>query len=141
MEPTYENIKPLIIEEIWSENTVNFKVQASNQKEPIATMGMAMVEPEEMNKRIAAETAKMMAVGTATGMAGNAIGTLTGVGGSVINSAASAAGMGYQMDMAKIMKPDMTDELKKKTVVDAFKHLSMYYTYENGAWTYVEPKS
>lgn len=140
MEPTYENIKPIIIEEIWTENTVNFKVQASNQKEPIATMGMAMVDPEEMNKRIAAETAKMMAVGTATGMAGNAIGSLTGVGGSVVNSVASAAGVGYQMDMAKIMKPDMTDELKKKTVVDAFKHLAMYYTYENGSWVYVEPK-
>ncbi len=141
MEPTYENIKPIIIEEIWTDQTVNFKVQAANQKEPIASMGMAMVDPEEMNKRIAAETAKMMAVGVGTGMAANALGTATGVGGGLINSAASAAGVGYQMDMAKVMKVDMTDEVKKKVVVDAFRHLMMYYVYENGTWTYVEPKA
>jgi hypothetical protein len=120
---------------------VNFKVQAANQKEPIASMGMAMVDPEEMNKRIAAETAKMMAVGVGTGMAASAIGSATGVGGGIVNSAASMAGVGYQMDMAKVMKVDMTDEVKKKVVVDAFRSLMMYYVYENGAWVYVEPKA
>lgn len=139
MEYTYEQIKPLIIEEIWTENTVNFKLQASNQKEPIASMGMATIDPEEMNKRIAAETAKMMATGAAVGMASNALGSATGVGGGIVNSVAGAAGVGYQMDMAKIMKPDMTEELKQKTVVDAFKHLSSYYKLENGAWAYMEP--
>lgn len=140
MEPTYENIKPLIVEEIWTDQTVNFKLKASNQNEPIASMGMAMVDPEEMNKRIAAETAKMVAVGVGTGMAANALGTATGVGGGLINSAVSAAGLGPQMDMAKIMKVDMTDEVKKKVVVDAFKNMMMYYKYENGEWLYVEPK-
>lgn len=139
MEPTYENIKPIIIEEIWTDQTVNFKLQAANQNEPIATMGMAMVDPEEMNKRIAAETAKMMAAGAATGMAANALGTATGVEGGIINSAASMAGVGYQMDMAAVMKVDMTDDVKKKVVVDAFKHMLIYYKYENGTWVYVEP--
>jgi hypothetical protein len=141
MEPTYENIKPLIIEEIWTDQTVNFKLQAANQKEPIATMGMAMVDPEVMNKRLAAETAKMMAAGAATGMAANALGTATGVGGGIINSAASMAGVGYQIDMAAVMKVDMTDEVKKKLVVDTFKHMMIYYVWENGAWVYVEPKA
>jgi hypothetical protein len=141
MEPTYENIKPIIIEEIWTDQTVNFKLQAANQKEPIATMGMAMVDPEVMNKRLAAETAKMMAAGAATGMAANALGTATGVGGGIINSAASMAGVGYQIDMAAVMKVDMTDEVKKKLVVDTFKHMMIYYVWENGAWVYVEPKA
>lgn len=141
MEPTYENIRPLIVEETWNNNTVTLKFKASNQEKVIDTSGMAMVSPEEMNKRIAAETAKMMAVGTATNMAGNALGTATGIGGGLINSAASMAGVGYQMDMAKIMMPDMTDEVKQKTVVDAFRHLMIFYKYENGSWVYVEPQS
>lgn len=141
MEPTYENIKPLIVEEIWTNNNVVIKFKASNQEKSIDTSGMAMVSPEEMNKRIAAETAKMMAVGTATGMAANALGSATGIGGGIVSSAASMAGVGYQMDMAKIMMPDMTDEVKQKTVVDAFRHLMIYYKYENGNWIYVEPKA
>lgn len=143
MEPTYESIKSLIVEENWIDNQVKLQIKASNQKNPIETMGMAMMDPEEMNKRIMAEMAKSAASSIAINTAGNALGNLTGVAGagSAINSVASHAGVGYQMDMAKIMMPDMTDELKKKTVVDAFKNLAMYYKFENNEWIYIEPKT
>jgi hypothetical protein len=146
MEPTYENIKPLIIEEIWDTtqiNQVKVKFKAINQNEPIESMGMAMEDPEVMQKKMNAEIAKMMASGAAVGVASNTLGSLTGVpgAGSAISSAASMAGVGYQMDPSKFMIPEMTPERKQKTVVDAFKNLATYYVWENGNWTYKEPNS
>jgi D-hexose-6-phosphate mutarotase len=55
----------------------------------------------------------------------------------VIGSKASQMGVGYQMDMEKMMQVELTDELKQKTVVNAFSALQTYYKYEAGEWVFV----
>lgn len=141
MEPTFEQIKPLIVEETWTGNQVTLKLKAANQEAPMETMGFAMPSQEEIMKRVAAETAKSMASGVAISSASNALGNLTGVSGagSAINSAANAAGVGYQMDPSKLMHVELTDEVKQRTIINAFMSLSMYYAFENGAWIYKNP--
>ncbi|HBS86162.1 MAG: hypothetical protein A2W91_07600 [Bacteroidetes bacterium GWF2_38_335] len=138
MEPTYESIKSILIEEVWTGNQVKIKIKASNQDQPIETIGIAMGNQEEMMKKMNAEIAKMMASGMAVGAASSALGNLTGVpgAGSLIGSAASHAGVGYQMDASKMMQVDLTDDLKKETVVNAFKNLMSMYVFENGQWVY-----
>ncbi|MBC7865456.1 MAG: hypothetical protein IAF38_20950 [Bacteroidia bacterium] len=138
METTYESIKSLIVTEEWTENRVALKFKAKNQEQPIETMGMAMPSQEEIMKKIAIETAKSAAASTAINTGANALGALTGIGGAggLISSAANQAGVGYQMDMAKIMQVEMTDAVKQQTVLNAFMGLAAYYHFENGDWVY-----
>lgn len=141
MEPTFESIKSLLVSEVWEGNQVKVKFKAANQNDPIESMGIAMPSQEEIQKRLAAEMAKTMASGAAVGVASNALGSLTGIGGagSAISSAASSAGVGYQMDPNKLMHVDLTDEVKQQTILNAFKGLAMYYVLENNQWTYKAP--
>ncbi|MBK9191022.1 MAG: hypothetical protein IPM77_05605 [Crocinitomicaceae bacterium] len=50
METTFENIKSLIVSEVWEGNQVKVKFKASNQNDPIETMGIAMPTQEEIKK-------------------------------------------------------------------------------------------
>jgi hypothetical protein len=140
MEITYESIKSLIVEETWTGNQVKIKIQAKNQEQPLETYGMAMASQEEIMKKMNAEMAKMAGSNMAVSAGANALGNLAGIpgAGSLIGSAATQMGVGYQMDMEKIMQVELTDEVKKQTVVNAFSALQMYYKFENGEWVYVQ---
>lgn len=141
MEATFESIKSILVSEEWEGNQVKVKFKAANQADPIESMGVAMPSQEEIQKRIAAEMAKSVASGMAVGVASNALGSLTGIGGagSAISSAASSAGIGYQMDPNKLMHVDLTDEVKQQTILNAFKGLAMFYEFENNQWNYKPP--
>lgn len=141
MQPTYESIKSLIVSEVWEGNQVKLKFKASNQDDPIETMGIAMPSPEEIQKRAMMGAAKSAASGMAIGAGANALGNLAGVSGlgSAASSAASSAGLGYQMDPNSLMHVDLTDEVKQRTITNAFAGLAMYYKFENNAWTYNPP--
>lgn len=141
MEPTFDQIKSLIVEEKWEGNQLKIKFQASNQTEPIESMGMAMPSPEEIQKRIAIEMAKSTASGMAVNAGANALGNLSGIAGlgGAIGSAVSSAGVGYQMDPTKLMHVDLTEDVRKETALNAFKALSMYYQYENNQWIFKAP--
>ncbi len=140
MEITYESIQSLIKEEAWTGNQLKLKIQAKNQEQPLETYGTAMPSQEEIMKKMNAEMAKMAGSNMAVSAGASALGSLTGMAGagSMIGSAASQMGVGYQMDMEKIMQVELTDELKKQTVVNAFATLQMYYKFENGEWVYVQ---
>ncbi|MDD4149101.1 MAG: hypothetical protein PHE33_03650, partial [Bacteroidales bacterium] len=58
--------------------------------------------------------------------------------GNIVGSAASQMGVGYQMDMEKIMQVELTDEVKKQTIVKAFATLQAYYKFEGGEWVYTQ---
>jgi hypothetical protein len=139
MEITYENLKSLIVEEIWTDNQVKIKFQAKNQEHALESYGMAMPDQEEMMKKMQKEIAKMTGANMAVSTGANVLGNLTGIpgAGSLIGSAASEMGVGYQMDMQKMMQVDLTDEVKQKTVVNAFAALQTYYKFEGGEWSYV----
>jgi hypothetical protein len=141
MEPTFESIKSLIVSETWEGNQVKVKFKAHNQTDPIESMGIAMPSQEEIQKRIAIEMAKSTASSMAVNTGANALGKLTGIGGmgNAIGSAASNAGVGYQMDPAKLMHVDLTDQVKQDTILNAFRALTMYYQFENNAWSYKAP--
>lgn len=142
MQATYESIKSLIVSEVWEGNQVKLKFKASNQNDPLETMGMAMPSPEEIQKRAMMGAAKSAGTGMAISMGGNALGNLVGVGGlgSAASSAAAQAGIG-QMDVNKLMHVDLTDEVKQQTILNAFMALSMFYQFENGQWLYKDPSA
>lgn len=140
MEPTFESIKSILVSEVWEGNQVKLKFKASNQADPIETMGVAMPSPEEIQKRAMMGAAKSAATGMAVSAGANALGNLAGVGGmgSIASSAASSAGLG-QMDVNSLMHVDLTDEVKQRTIMNAFAGLSMYYQFENNQWVYKTP--
>ncbi|MDD3741532.1 MAG: hypothetical protein PHH30_09845, partial [Bacteroidales bacterium] len=106
MEITYEILKSLIVEEIWTENQVKIKFQAKNQERALESFGMAVPDQEEMMKKMQKEIAKMAGTNMAVSSGANALGNLTGIpgAGSMIGRAASEMGVGYQMDMQKMMQ-------------------------------------
>mgnify|MGYP001207860302 CR=1 FL=1 len=138
MEITYDSIKTLIVEETWTGNQVKIKIQAKNQEQPLETYGMATASQEEIMKKMNAEIAKMSGSSMAVSTGANALGNIAGIpgAGSLIGSAATQMGVGYKMDMEKIMQVELTDEVKKQTVVNAFAGLQMYYKFENGEWVF-----
>lgn len=140
MEVKYESIKSLIVSEAWEGNQVKVKFKATNQTDPIETMGIAMPSPEEIQKRAMMGAAKAAGTGMAISAGGNALGNLVGVSGlgSAANSAASAAGVG-QMDVNSLMYVELTDEVKQRTITNAFAGLAMYYQFENNQWVYKAP--
>lgn len=141
MQPTFESIKSLIVSEVWEGNQVKVKFKASNQTDPIETMGIAMPSPEEIQKRAMMGAAKSAASGMAISAGANALGNLAGVGGlgSAASSAASSAGLGYQMDPNSLMYVELTDEVKQRTITNAFAGLAMFYQFENDQWVYKAP--
>jgi hypothetical protein len=36
------------------------------------------------------------------------------------------------------MQVELTDDVKKQTVINAFAGIQMYYKFENGEWVYVQ---
>ena len=138
MEITFQLIESLIVKQEWVGNQVNLSFKASNQEKPMDAMGMAMPDHAEIQKKIAIEMAKVAASSAVINTAGNALGNLTGFGGAgnIISNAAGQMCVGYQMDMTKIMQVDLTEELKQKIIVDAFKNLQAYYHYQNNEWIY-----
>lgn len=140
MEITYESIQSLIKEETWTGNQLKLKIQAKNQEQPIETYGTAMPSQEEMMKKMNAEMAKMAGSNMAVSTGASALGNLAGIPGvgSLVGSAATQMGVGYQMDMEKVMHVELTDEVKKQTAVNAFAALQMYYKFENGEWVFVQ---
>lgn len=138
MEPTYESIKSLIVKEEWNDNMVSLEFKASNQDQPLQTMGVAMPNQEDMMKKMTGEIAKSAASNMAISSAGNALGNLAGIPGmgSALGSAANQMGVGYQMDANKLMQVDLTDEVKQQTVLNAFKTLIGFYEYSNNEWLY-----
>jgi len=141
MEPTFESMKSLIVHEIWTGNQVSLKFKASNQDQPLETLGFAMQDQEALNKKLMAEMAKTAGSGMAVGIGANLLGGLTGVpgAGSAIGSIASSAGVGYQMDANKLMQMDVTEDVRQKTILAAFKNLAMFYHFENNNWIYKQP--
>ena len=139
MEITYENLKSLIVEEIWTDNQVKIKFQAKNQEQALESYGMAMPDQEEIMKKMQKEIAKMAGANMAVSAGANALGNMAGIpgAGSMIGSAATQMGVGYQMDMQKMMQVELTDDVKQKTIVNAFMALQAYYKYEAGEWSYV----
>ena len=139
MELTYESIKSIIQEEVWNGNQVNLKFKANNQEQALETMGIAMPDQEEMMRKMKVEMAKMAGTNMAVSTGANALGNLAGIpgAGSALSSAASQMGIGYQMDMEKMMQVDLTEEVKQKTIVNAFAALQMYYENRDGEWFFV----
>ncbi|PKP19836.1 MAG: hypothetical protein CVU05_10480 [Bacteroidetes bacterium HGW-Bacteroidetes-21] len=138
MEITFASIQPLIVEEKWSGNQVSIKFKATNQEQPMLTMGVAMPNQDEMMKKMAAEMAKSAASNMAINAGANALGNLAGVSGlgSVTSSAASQAGLGYQMDASKLMEVEITETVRQETILNAFKGLAAFYRFENDQWIY-----
>jgi hypothetical protein len=136
MEPTYENIQSLLVEETWTGNQVNLKFKAKNQEQAIETMGIAIPNQEEMMKKIAIEMAKVTASNAAINTAGNTLGNLAGISGAggVISGLANQANLGYQMDPNSLMSGDVSDDAKKETIVNAFKGVMSFYEFSNGEW-------
>jgi hypothetical protein len=100
------------------------------------TIGIAMPDQEGMINIMKVEMAKMTASNIAVSTGANALGNLVGFlgAGSIASSATSQMGVGYQMDIDKMMQVNLTDEVKQQTIVNAFTPLQMYFEYKNGKW-------
>lgn len=139
MELTFDQIKPILVEENWEGNQVKLKFKAENQEQAIETMGIAMPNQEEMMKKLMAEMAKSTATNMAINSAASSLGNLAGIGGGVASSLASQAGLGYQMDPNTLMQVELTDEVKKQTILNAFTGLQMFYELKDNKWHYKQP--
>jgi hypothetical protein len=73
MEITYENLKSLIVEEIWTNNQVKIKFKAKNQEQALESFGMAMPDQEEIMKKMQKEIAKMAGTNMAISTGANAL--------------------------------------------------------------------
>lgn len=135
MEITFNSIKPLIESEVWEGNQVKLKFKASNQSEAIETIGMAMPDQDEIMKKVMAEMAKSAAANMAINAVTSGIGNLTNTG-NLLGGIASQAGLGHQIDTQKLMQVELTDEIKQKTIVNAFTALQAYYEFNNGSWSF-----
>jgi hypothetical protein len=145
MEPTYESIKSLIVREIWIENQVQIQFKATNQEQPFETTGIAAPNVNDAQKNIAKDTVKSVATNTAINAGGsflgNLFGRLTGFygAGSVVSTVASTAGqMGvdYKKNSSTSTQAKLTDEVKKQTILDAFKPFMSHYEFQNNVWVY-----
>jgi len=138
MDITWEMLKPLIVDEVWTGNQVSLKFKASNQAEPLQTMGVAMPSQDEIMKRMTGEIAKSAASNMAIGTGANMLGNMAGVPGlgSALGSVASQAGIGYQMDPAALMQVEITEEVRQATILQAFQPLAAMYSYDAGTWVF-----
>lgn len=143
MEPTFENIKPLIISAEEDGMMIKLKLKAENQDTPLETIAVVVPDQDEIMKNAMKQAGKAAAINTGINMAGNAIGSaIGGIGGQVAREASQVAGSAASsnsMNMDKIIGTDMTDEKKQAAIVTAFGHLSMYYQWQTDKWIYVTP--
>ncbi|OIQ34036.1 MAG: hypothetical protein BM555_04540 [Crocinitomix sp. MedPE-SWsnd] len=143
MEPTWENIKSLIVSQEQDGMMIKLKFQAEGQTTPLETMAVVTPDQDEIMKNAMKQAGKAAVVSTGISMASGALGGLVGgVGGQAVRAAGSAAGSAAaskSMNMDKIMQTEQTDEKTQAAIVTAFGHLSMYYKWENDKWVYQQP--
>lgn len=136
-------IEPLIKSREVEGQMIKIKLQASNQEQPLETVAVVMPDQDAIMKKAMAQAGKAAAVGAATSaassMLGNAIG---GVAGGLVSSGASAASSmatSQMMNTQDMLNVPVNEESIQKAIVEAFKHMAIYYKQENGEWVYSTP--
>lgn len=140
MEPTFDNLQAILQNQKLDGNMLTCTFKATNQQQGLDAMHMFVPTQEEIMAKVMAHAAKSAAVNTGASMLGNALGSaIGGAAGSMASGAvASGAGMAAQSAMGTFnpLEMEITDDLKKQGVVNAFKTIQTYYEWKDNAWHY-----
>lgn len=140
MEPTWENIQPLIVSAEEDGMMIKLKFKASNQETPFETMAAVVPDQDEIMKNAMKQVGKSAAISTGANLAGSALGNaIGGLAGDITKSAASQAGSAAasaSFDTNKLMQGNVTDSKKQAAIVQAFGHFQTYYKWENDQWMF-----
>ena len=138
MEITYESIKPIIIHEELQDQMMVVHFKADGQDSHIEGRGSMPLATKKVVANAAAGAVKQgvihQVISFLGGLVGGAVG---GAAGSVASSATRQTGRAAvnQVDSNKDMIPqvDDTPENRQTAVVEAFKTLSAFYEWDEGA--------
>lgn len=143
MEITYESIKSLIVSQEVDGMMIKLKFQAEGQDTPLETMAVMTPDQSEITRNAMKQVGKSAATNIGINMASSALGNaIGGLGGSIARTAGNVAGRAAaqsSMDPSKMMQTEATEEKQQKAIVEAFKHLSMYYKWDGARWKYEIP--
>jgi hypothetical protein len=142
MEPTWENVKPLIASQKVDGMMINLEFKASNQEVSLKTIASIEVDQSKMVN----SSMKQMGKSTAIRAGGSWLsrlfgGMVGGIGGSAVSVAGGIATdkvADNQYDNDKLMASQMTDENKQAAIVKAFASFQTMYKWENDQWVYIQ---
>ena len=139
MEKNFENIRPLIVSQEQDGMMIKLKFKASNQDTPIESVAVITPNQSETMKSAMKEAGKSAGVNMLKRMLRNLIG---GTAGRMVSDAGSAlanAAASSSESNEKMIQTNITEEKKQEAILQAFEHVPMYYSWENGRWTYKVP--
>jgi hypothetical protein len=136
MEITYDSIKTLIVEEKVEGQQVHVAFKAPGQDAPISAMSMVMPEQKEIMKNVGKTAVKQGAKSGVISMLSRFLGGLVGgTAGAITSSATSqvahAATTSNNPNAGQdMLKTKITPEKQQKAVVDAFKTVQTFFTFD-----------
>ena len=138
MEITYESIKPIIIHEELQDQMMVVHFKADGQANHIEGRGSMPLATKKVVANAAAGAVKQGVIHQVISFLGSLVGgAVGGAAGSVASSATRQTGRAAvnQVDSNKDMIPqvDDTPENRQTAVVEAFKTLSAFYEWDEGA--------
>lgn len=140
MEPTFENLQALLQNQKLEGNMLTCTFKATNQEKGLDAMHMFVPTQEQIMANVAAYAAKSAAVNMGASSLGNALGNaIGGAAGSMASGAVASGGaMAAQAAMGTFNPMDMeiTEDLKKQGVVNAFKTVQAYYEWKDNSWQF-----
>jgi hypothetical protein len=150
MEITYASIQPLIVSEQADGMMIKLKFKAPGQETAVDAVAVITPDQKEIMNNTMKQAGKSAAVSGGVSILGRFLrmftGKIGGVGGMVANEASYAAtnvtstAINQKMRASNDpMKTEITPAKREAAIVAAFSQLSMYYTWENGAWKYSPP--
>ena len=135
MEITYANIKSLIRKEtVVGGNQIQLEFQANNQAAPLATVAVIIPDQKEIKKNVAKQAVKGAVKSTLINQLFNLIG-IRGIGRSVARTVTDNS---FNKQTSSMMKTEITQEKKEKTIVEAFKPFATMYKFndQTSEWEY-----
>jgi hypothetical protein len=135
MEITYDSIKSLIVEEKLDGQQVHVAFKAPGQEAPISAMSVIMPDQSEMMKNVGKTAVKQGAKSGIISMLSRFVGGLVGgTAGSIASSATSQVAHTATNNPnagQDVLKTKITPEKQQKAVVDAFKTVQNFFTFDS----------
>jgi hypothetical protein len=134
MEITYDSIKTLIVEEKLEGQQVQVAFKAPGQDSPISAIAMIMPDQKEIMKNVGKSAVKQGAKSGLIGMLSRFVGGLIGgTAGSLASSATSQVAHAATTNPnagQEVLKTTITPEKQQNAVVEAFKSVQAFYTFD-----------
>lgn len=141
MEPNFENVKSLLESETVEGNLLKCKFKAPNQEQPIEAVYAFEPDTKDVVKDAGKKAVKRSLFSSVMRIFGSAAGSAVGGGiaGSATRSAVSSSGNAAYREHDKKnqgVQINVTDDMKKEGVVNAFKSVQSFYEPDNNSWKF-----